>query len=1114
MAVGLLIVIAAVLAWGTIYEARFGTAAVQQFIYHAWWFQAFLGFLALNLAIAALQRYPWQPRHAPFVLAHNGIILILFGGILGGRFGIEGQLVIPEGESVRTLRLPRKVLVVHEPNPGADHLLATNFEATAWVHEPQVSFHVPLAHRSIDLTVDRYFPNATVDEQISGNGKTDNPAIRLALSAGDQHDDIWLFARDPERFGAQWGDAHVLFLVPQTQEDAARFLKDSSSMESSRGMLSIAVPGEARPRELPVPQQVDQPIALAGTPYTVTVKDYFADFALTDTGPISRSDEPRNPAVAFLLSGPEGTDAHLLFANLPEFEQLHGLQHKIPIQMRYVHAGATRLPPQAISVLRLPDEGLAAVVTGNDGKRQVIQPLEVGKRYDHPSLGYQFTVATFYPSAEIHQQFTNRSNEVQREALHVVARDGSASAEAWLGTDEPVELLLGEHPIVVAYREAERELPLTVKLLDFRKIDYPGTQMASGFESDVELTDPQRGIILLRKISMNHPLRYRGYSFYQSSYIQGPVETTVLSVRNDPGTPFVYAGFLIVIAGVVTMFMMRRDERNTRNSRMNGTLMRLAAGAIVVVGATAIAAASTSMPHEALSTMRYLAIQHNGRLKPFDSFARETLETITGSPRRGNQDPVETVFTIIASPERWQGEPLIAVPFVPLREALGMERTATHISYNELIAMRKLMRMLPAIVTKQQRDEKLSMLENETMDAFQRFVALSNLLEHKLAFVPPPGTMAHEWLPIQQPSGYPPEQQTAIRSAWSTLMTALRSGPQETVTSASRQMAEVLQHLNPSAYAAPWRLRWEVLYNQVAPFRVARVIYLVSVVGFLLSLGGVRRTFAAGSLAALVAAFVIHSAGIISRVVLGGRPPVSNFYETMLWLPFVAVALALVFERIYRVSYFGLAAAAVAAITLVLADHLPLDSSISPVVAVLHSNLWLTIHVLTIVASYGALTLATALAHVYGGLYLGRDRDQSALRRLDTSLYRTLQVGVVLLATGIMLGAVWANASWGRYWGWDPKETWALITLLWFLAILHGRFAGWIHGVGVALATIGGFFLLLMTYYGVSFYLVGLHSYAGGHAKPVPPLLIAYLMAEFTFLAIVGGIALTRRRAA
>jgi cytochrome c biogenesis protein ResB len=176
-----------------------------------------------------------------------------------------------------------------------------------------------------------------------------------------------------------------------------------------------------------------------------------------------------------------------------------------------------------------------------------------------------------YPRARIDRAVENRSNAVKAEALHVLAQEGAHTAEAWLGANDPTPLSLGDDPLQVEYRPAEQQLPFGIKLLDFRKTDYPGTTMAAGFESDVELTDPQRGVVLLRKISMNNPLRYRGYSFYQSSYIpgppptmagagEGPVETTVLSVRNDPGTPFVYAGFLIVMAGVVGMFIFRRAD--------------------------------------------------------------------------------------------------------------------------------------------------------------------------------------------------------------------------------------------------------------------------------------------------------------------------------------------------------------------------------------------------------------------------------------------------------------------------------------------------------------------------------------------------------------------------
>jgi cytochrome c biogenesis protein ResB len=119
----------------------------------------------------------------------------------------------------------------------------------------------------------------------------------------------------------------------------------------------------------------------------------------------------------------------------------------------------------------------------------------------------------------------------------------------------------------VEYAPAQRELPFLVKLMDFRKIVYPGTEMAASFECDVQLIDAERGVILMRKISMNNPLRHRGFSLFQSSYVPGPVETTVLSVRNDPGTPFVYAGFLIVVAGVVLMFVSPEKSPRARKPR-------------------------------------------------------------------------------------------------------------------------------------------------------------------------------------------------------------------------------------------------------------------------------------------------------------------------------------------------------------------------------------------------------------------------------------------------------------------------------------------------------------------------------------------------------------------
>ncbi|MBI3997014.1 MAG: cytochrome c biogenesis protein ResB [Candidatus Omnitrophica bacterium] len=570
VAVPLLVTIAAVLAWGTIYEATFGTAAVQQFVYHAWWFQALLGFLAVNLTIAALQRYPWKRQHLPFVLAHLGIILILIGGILGGRFGVEGQMIIPEGQAAHTLETPGNVLVVRQQHPELRVEIPTQFETQAWVHEPKMTVPVQLGARSIALTIDRYYPDAVMDEEIANDGTDDNPAIQLTLEHAGQHDTVWLIARDPERFGTGWGDAHVLFLEPRTEEDLKQLIGSAAHPSRARGVVSLTLPGAKRAREIEVPDVLDHTVPLEGTSYSLTFKDYFPDFALTEHGPASRSMQPNNPAVSLTLNGPEGTDTYLLFALHPEFQSIHDFQHVIPATVSYTHPAGASLPPNGISVLRTASGGLLAVLTDGAAKRQVINPVAVGTEYTHPSLGYHFTIAAYAPRAQVTQHITNRSNEVHAEMLHLIGREGARATEAWVGMRGTAQLELGEAPLMVEYRPAQRALPVTIKLLDFRKLDYPGTQMASSFESDVEMTDAARGIILMRTIKMNHPLQYRGHSFYQSSYIDGPTQTTILSVRSDPGTPFVYAGFLVVIGGVLSLFIVRgarKDAALTRAER-------------------------------------------------------------------------------------------------------------------------------------------------------------------------------------------------------------------------------------------------------------------------------------------------------------------------------------------------------------------------------------------------------------------------------------------------------------------------------------------------------------------------------------------------------------------
>ena len=280
----------------------------------------------------------------------------------------------------------------------------------------------------------------------------------------------------------------------------------------------------------------------------------------------------------------------------------------------------------------------------------------------------------------------------------------------------------------------------------------------------------------------------------------------------------------------------------------------------------------------------------------------------------------------------------------------------------------------------------------------------------------------------------------------------------------------------------------EVAYNHWAPFRFAWVLMLVACLCVLLQMGSGWK---AGSiplgLASYVAGMVAMLVGFFMRVTISGRAPVTNMYESVVYVGLGVAAIGLVLELIYRKRFIAVAAAAVSTVALILADNCPsvLDSSLQPLQPVLRNNFWLVIHVMTITLSYAAFALAMGIANITLGYYLVRSENRPAIEALSRFTYRALQVGVVLLATGTFLGGMWAAYSWGRFWGWDPKEVWALIALLGYLAVLHSRFAGWVKHRGLAALAVSCFALVIVAWYGVNFVLgAGLHSYGfGGGGK-------------------------------
>jgi ABC-type transport system involved in cytochrome c biogenesis permease subunit len=345
---------------------------------------------------------------------------------------------------------------------------------------------------------------------------------------------------------------------------------------------------------------------------------------------------------------------------------------------------------------------------------------------------------------------------------------------------------------------------------------------------------------------------------------------------------------------------------------------------------------------------------------------------------------------------------------------------------------------------------------------------------------------------------YSAQEAAVLLTAFKQFLKDYDSNDEVALASSSLAFKQQLRNLSPAVYPTEQMLKLETFYTKLDPFSWAWKAYLLSAIVLMLTTQLWRRGGYRFGVALALVGLVFQCAGFVMRVVVSDRAPVTNMYETVIWLGFGAMLLALIFELVYRSRYFLLGATPVAFVSLLLAEtqNQILDSSIHPLVPVLRSNFWLSTHVLTITSSYAAFALALGIGHIVLGKMLFRRPVPPMLYQY---LYRALQVGVLLIGVGTILGGVWANYSWGRFWDWDPKETWALITFLCYLVVLHGRIAGWWSGPGLAVGSVICFLSVLMAWYGVNFILgTGLHSYGFGAGGFV--YVLGFVVVELVFV--------------
>jgi len=618
---------------------------------------------------------------------------------------------------------------------------------------------------------------------------------------------------------------------------------------------------------------------------------------------------------------------------------------------------------------------------------------------------------------------------------------------------------------------ARHTLPFTIGLVDFQLERYPGTMRPSQFRSQVVITDTETGKSFPAAIWMNHPLEMKGYRVFQSSYQQdGTREASVFSVSKDPGQDIVFVGYGLVVLGMSIVFATRIRTRQRSIAAREQASRTLAAGSVARVGAALLMVALAGTASAAASeveTLRRLPVQHDGRSMPFDTWAREVVWNVTGSRSWHGEDAVEVTA-------RWIGDPGAAAqaPVLPvhgeLAATLGFPG-ADRVSFAQVAQSQGFRQLMGQIQELEGRNEARHGVLADGEKLLERAQRIQEIVSGPPARpIPVPGQPVAQWQPAPTP-GLPG-------------LFAVASGPRLDGW--------------PSAEA----IDREITYNAVRPTRVAWVVLAAALACAVAGWRTRRRALEVAAAVLLVAGFAVMSWGIGTRWAVAERIPASNMFESLLFLAwgvglFAIVALVFIRNRLLIVN-----ASAGAALTMALTDLLPIDGFIHPMAPVLSGTPWLAIHVPIIMVSYAVLAMGVIIAHMQIAFGAVRaDREELVAKMADLNYWYML-AGSILLIAGILTGSIWAASSWGRYWGWDPKEVWSLVAFLAYMAILHGKVDRILGRFGVAAVSIVAFQTILMTYLGVNYVLgTGMHAYGFGNS-PIVMWMLLIVAAEAAFL--------------
>lgn len=756
----------------------------------------------------------------------------------------------------------------------------------------------------------------------------------------------------------------------------------------------------------------------------------------------------------------------------------------------------------------------------------------------------------------------------------------------------PTSVTLGGRRFSFSLRKKRMILPLNITLKDFKMKMYPNSNIPKSYESHVSIKAEgavDRDVV----ISMNKPLRFKDYTFFQSSYYIAPdgSEHTVLAVAKNAGRLLPYYSSITIFLGLVIHFLVmlfkrrkinRKPQKNTKIA--SWLMLMMIPGFLAVAGSGMLQAEVNSLEH-----LRSMVILENGRKKPLDTYAQNMLKQFSGQSTFQKKPAIQWLAKVLFTPEQGNDDKVFLITNPEVLDSIGVTREGkarNRYSFSQLKPGIEKLRQL-AIKVSEIKDKNRSFVENEIISLYNKLYVYQQL-QVSFDFLHPSSVLTFTNNEVPGILGLPEDQKyfsffdlAEKKAKIQAVLTSLQGKTQEEWSEAEKEIVSISQRLenwakfygelpltiipfhskkegiekwqNPWALAssiileqgaaipnalylmrdfqfayvnndqegfdtalkgfnrlireqAQGRIRAkaisrEVFLNQLDPFYKAKFFYGFAVLFLLLSFLVLKKWLYRFAFLLVILGFLLHLYGILSRMYIRLRPPVTNLYETFLFTGLIAVLLGIILE-FFKKKNIGIATGGAAGLVmLMIAGKYALEGdTMGMLVAVLDSNFWLASHVITIILGYAGIVLSGFIGHVYIVQRIAWPKKEKLLKNTFQAMYAIQAFGIIFTFLGTVLGGIWADQSWGRFWGWDPKENGALLILLWSAILFHGRLAKMIKEIGFAIGSVIGVIAVALAWFGVNLLGVGLHSY--GFTSGIAKALFIFIAFELLFVVV------------